>query len=68
MRRVRTGNTTFVTVPVAEKPLASQDGTDYVLLDEARDKELWTALRTDQIGQYLALNTDAAVLGRPDNR
>jgi len=64
MRRVRTGNTTFVTVPVAKKPFASQDGTDYVLLDEDRDKELWTALRTDQIGQYLALNNDAAVLGR----
>jgi LCP family protein required for cell wall assembly len=64
MRRVRTGNTTFVTVPVAKKPFASQGGTDYVLLDEQRDKELWTALRTDQVGQYLALNSDAAVLGR----
>jgi hypothetical protein len=64
MRRVRTGNTTFVTVPVAHKPFASQDGTDYVLLDQARDQELWAALRADQVGQYLALNTDAAVLGR----
>lgn len=69
LRHVRTGNTTFLTVPVAEKPLASQDGSDYVLLDEARDKELWSALRSDQVGQYLALNTDAAVLGgRPDGR
>lgn len=69
LRHVRTGNTTFLTVPVAEKPLASQGGTDYILLDEARDKELWSALRSDQVGQYLALNTDAAVLGgRPAGR
>lgn len=64
MRHLRTGNTTFLTVPVAAKPLASQDGVDYVLLDKARDEELWAALRDDQVGQYLALHTDAAVLGR----
>jgi LCP family protein required for cell wall assembly len=64
MRRVRTGNTTFLTVPVAAKPLATQDGADYVVLDEQRDEELWAALREDRIGPYLALNTDAEVLGR----
>jgi LCP family protein required for cell wall assembly len=64
MRHMRTGNTTFVTVPVAAKPFATQDSTDYVLLDEEADQGLWIALREDQVGQYLALNTDADVLGR----
>ena len=64
MRHLRTSNTTFLTVPVAAKPLASQGGNDYVLLDEHRDAELWTALRQDRIAQYLALHDDAAVLGR----
>ena len=64
MRHLRTTNTTFLTVPVAAQPLASQGGTDYVLLDEQRDEELWTALREDRLAEYLALHTDAAVLGR----
>jgi len=64
MRHLRTTNTTFLTVPVAAKPLATQDGTDYILLDDRRDKELWTALRQDRLAEYLALHTDAAVLGR----
>jgi LCP family protein required for cell wall assembly len=63
MRRLRTTNTTFVTVPVAEKPLATKDGTDYVLLDKPRDDELWAALREDRLVEYLALHTDADVLG-----
>lgn len=65
MRRIRTGNTTFITVPVAKKPFASQDGNDYVLLDESRDAALWAALRADQVGQYIALTPDVDVLGRP---
>jgi LCP family protein required for cell wall assembly len=64
MRRLRTTNTTFVTVPVAEKPLATKDGTDYVVLDKPRDDELWAALRQDRLVEYLALHTDAEVLGR----
>jgi LCP family protein required for cell wall assembly len=64
MRHLRTTNTTFLTVPVAAKPLATQDGTDYVLLDDQRDAELWTALRQDRLAEYIALHTDAAVLGR----
>lgn len=63
MRHLRTGNTTFLTVPVAAKPLATQDGADYVLLDEQRDAELWTALQQDRLAEYLALHTDAEVLG-----
>jgi hypothetical protein len=62
MRHLRTSNTTFLTVPVADKPLATQDGTDYVVLDETADQALWTALREDRLAEYLALNSDAAVL------
>jgi hypothetical protein len=64
MRHLRASNTTFLTVPVAAKPLATQDGNDYVLLDERRDQELWAALRQDRLAEYLALHDDAAVLGR----
>lgn len=64
MRHLRTSNTTFLTVPVAAQPLGSQGGTDYVVLDEAADQELWAALREDRLAEYLALHTDAAVLGR----
>jgi LCP family protein required for cell wall assembly len=63
MRHLRTSNTTFLTVPVAARPLATQDGTDYVLLDEQRGEELWAALREDRLAEYLALHTDAEVLG-----
>lgn len=64
MRHLRTSNTTFLTVPVAASPLAARDGTDYVILDPAADEELWTALREDRLAEYLALSTDAEVLGR----
>jgi hypothetical protein len=64
MRHLRTSNTTFLTVPVAARPLARQKGSDYVLLDEQADQDLWTALREDRIEEYLALHDDAAVLGR----
>jgi LCP family protein required for cell wall assembly len=64
MRHLRTSNTTFLTVPVAARPLASEGGADYVLLDKQADQELWAALREDRIGEYLALHADAAVLGR----
>jgi LCP family protein required for cell wall assembly len=63
MRHLRTSTTTFLTVPVAAEPLATQDGIDYVVLDEPRDQELWAALREDRLAEYLALNNDAAVLG-----
>jgi LCP family protein required for cell wall assembly len=62
MRHLRTSNTTFLTVPVAAQPLATQDGTDYVLLDEAADGELWTALREDRLAEYVALHPDAVAL------
>ena len=62
MRHLRTSNTTFLTVPVADRPLASQDGADYVILDQRADAELWDALRTDRLADYVALNDDAAVL------
>jgi LCP family protein required for cell wall assembly len=64
MRHLRTANTTFLTVPVAASPLATQDGSDYVILDKPRDEELWTALREDRLMEYLALNADLEVLGR----
>lgn len=64
MRHLRTTNTTFLTVPVAPSPLATQDGVDYVVLDEGRGDELWAALREDRLEEYLELNTDAQVLGR----
>jgi LCP family protein required for cell wall assembly len=63
MRHLRTSNTTFLTVPVSAKPLATQHGADHVVLDERRDQELWTALREDRLAEYLALHTDAEVLG-----
>jgi hypothetical protein len=61
MRHLRTSNTTFLTIPVAPKPLATENGSDYVLLDEHADQQLWTALRRDQLAEYLALHGDAAV-------
>lgn len=64
MRHLRTTSTTFLTVPVAPRPLASQDGIDYVLLDEGRAAELWAALREDRLAEYVQLTSDAAVLGR----
>lgn len=64
MRHLRTSNTTFLTVPVAAQPLASKDGSDYVLLDEQADAQLWAALREDRLAEYLALHDDAHVLGR----
>ncbi|HEX2893458.1 MAG TPA: LCP family protein [Marmoricola sp.] len=63
MRHLRTGNTTFLTAPVAAKPLAAQGGNDYVLLDEPADAQLWSALRQDRLAEYLALHDDAQVLG-----
>jgi len=63
MRHLRTSNTTFLTVPVAANPLASQAGTDYVLLDQARDAELWTALRQDRLAEYVSLHADAVTPG-----
>lgn len=63
MRHLRTSNTTFMTVPVAASPLASQAGTDYVLLDKARDDELWTALREDRLAEYVSLHADAVTPG-----
>ena len=63
LRHLRTANTTFLTVPVAANPLATQAGNDYVLLDDRADALLWTALRQDRLAEYLTLHDDAAVLG-----
>lgn len=63
MRHLRTSNTTFMTAPVAARPLATQRGTDYVLLDKAGDAELWTALREDRLAEYVALHADAVAPG-----
>jgi len=62
MRKLRTTNTTFLTVPVAAKPNSTVRGDDVVLLDPAKDQVLWDALRKDQIADYLALSSDADVL------
>lgn len=62
MRKLRTTNTTFLTVPVAAEPSAKVGGEDVVLLDEAKDRTLWDALRKDRLADYLALNPDADVL------
>jgi LCP family protein required for cell wall assembly len=55
-RRLRTSNTTFLSVPTAEHPIATIDGVDYVRLDEKKDAALWNALRTDTIAEYLQLS------------
>ena len=62
MRKLRTTNTTFLTVPVAAKPNAKVGQDDVVLLDQAKDQALWDALRKDRIADYLALSSDADVL------
>jgi hypothetical protein len=62
MRKLRTTNTTFLTVPVAVKPNGKVDGNDVINLDPAKDQALWDALRQDRIADYLALNSDADVL------
>ena len=62
MRKLRTTNTTFLTVPVAAKPNAKVAGADVIRLDPAKDEVLWDALRKDRVAEYLAFNSDAAVL------
>jgi LCP family protein required for cell wall assembly len=62
MRKLRTSNTTFLTVPVAARPNGRVGGQDVINLDPAKDQELWTALRQDRIADYLALSADADVL------
>lgn len=56
MRGLKSSTTTFLTVPTATDAFA--DGADSVLLDPARDKPLFEALRSDKLGEYLALNKD----------
>jgi LCP family protein required for cell wall assembly len=60
MRHLRTTNTTFLTVPVAADPLVSVRGVDYVQLDAQRDAVLWTALRADQLAEYVSLTGPAS--------
>ena len=55
-RHLRTANTTFLTVPVADRPYVTRDGVDYVRLDEAENARLWEAVRTDSVAQYLQLS------------
>ncbi len=62
MRNLRTANTTFLTVPVADEPNITVNGADAILLDRAKDSLLWDALRRDRIADYLVLNSDAEVL------
>lgn len=62
MRNLRSANTTFLTVPVADQPNIIVKGADAIQLDRAKDSLLWDALRRDRIADYLALNSDAAVL------
>jgi len=62
MRKLRTTNTTFLTVPVADQPHIKVNGADAIQLDPAKDSLLWDALRRDRIADYLALNSDAEVL------
>lgn len=62
MRNLRTANTTFLTVPVADQPNVTVDGTDAIQLDPAKDRLLWDALRRDKLAEYLALNPDVEVL------
>jgi LCP family protein required for cell wall assembly len=62
MRHLRTSSTTFLTVPVAARPNVVVGGADAIRLDANRDEGLWDALRRDQLGIYLATNSDVAVL------
>ncbi|MFL6025167.1 MAG: LCP family protein [Marmoricola sp.] len=62
MRKLRTTNTTFLTVPVADKPNGKVGKDDVVLLDPTKDQALWDALRKDRVADYLALSSDADVL------
>jgi len=62
MRKLRTTNTTFLTVPVAEKPNGVVGEDDVINLDPIKDRQLWDALRKDRIADYLALSPDADVL------
>jgi LCP family protein required for cell wall assembly len=62
MRKLRTSNTTFLTVPVAVEPGAPVGKDGVIELDPAKDQLLWDALRKDRIADYLALNPDADVL------
>ncbi|MGO4256634.1 LCP family protein [Marmoricola sp. RAF53] len=57
MRRMRTSNTTFLTVPTAAaQPNVTVKDVDYVRIDDAGAAELWQALRTDRIAEYIALS------------
>lgn len=56
MRGLRSSSTVFLTIPTALE--GSPDANGNVLLDPARDAELFQALRSDKLTEYLALNAD----------
>lgn len=56
LRHLRTSNTTFLTVPVADEPNQVIDGADYIRLDDAEGAQLWQAVRDDRVGEYLQLS------------
>ncbi len=56
MRSLRTSNTTFLTVPYAADPTVELNGIDYIRLDEEKDADLWQALRSDTLDEYLQLS------------
>lgn len=62
MRRLRSSNTTFLTVPTATKANVLVNGVAAIRLDPVKDAALWDALRRDQLAEYLATNEDAVVL------
>lgn len=56
MRGLRSSNTTFLTVPAAKEPIVTVDGVDYVRLDEKEGADLWQAVRSDRVAEYLQLS------------
>lgn len=56
MRHLRTANTTFLTVPTATDPIATVNGVDYVRIAPKAAAELWQAVRSDRLAEYLQLS------------
>lgn len=55
-RRLRTSDTMFLTVPTAARANFTYRGVNYVRLDRTKAADLWEALRTDRLAEYVKLS------------
>jgi LCP family protein required for cell wall assembly len=66
LRGLRTGNVTFMTVPL--KKYARIQGQDVVLVDQSKTRALFGAVLADELDQYLAKSGDSVLPSANDVR